>query len=308
MTSLAPSIGGSTSHLLQKVPLLSTYLGNPITSERLFYQRRGVEYLIKEGWILRTVLIDGDVLFTGYDQILSSRIFKDILLEFLGVLESKRDPLIKVMDVFKDGGEYDLDSVVDFFTLLTVKHLEDIRGPVGNFLRNNSEDFVNFVEAFYNFWRSKHRFMLRIRRFHESAVKRVSEEYSLVENGTRFENIVRELYRSILRSVTFERLKVLRQLPSGVQAMFLADIWEGSNRFPDLPMVWSVILNPPVIFYTRSNRRKGIFPLKTKDGFLNSLKLEGTWLAFPIYVGRYTFLVVVEKDRFCHATGLANLF
>ncbi len=258
---------------------------------------------------LRTVLIDGDITFTGYDRILSSELFKDILSEFLNVLESRGDPMIRIADVFKDGNDYDLDEMLNIFTVLTVRHLDEIKGPVGNFLRNNSELFVNFVESFYNFWRSKHRFMLRMRRFHSSAFKRVSEEYSLAENGTKFENLVRELYRSILRSATFERLKVLRQLPSGVQAMFLADLVESVPKWlRDVPFVWSVILNPPVIFYTRSNKRKGVFPLKERNGFLENLRLSGTWLAFPIHVGRYTFVVVVERDRLCHAAGLVNLF
>ena len=252
---------------------------------------------------MRSVLIDGDVVFSGYDQILGSRLFVEILSEFLGVLHEKKDPLLKAVEVFKTKNGYDTEEIVNTLSILLVRHLEDMEGPIWNFLSSNSEIFVDFIEALYNFWRSKHRFMVRIRDFPSSAVKRVSEEYSLMENGERFETVLREMYRSVLRNTMVERLKILRQLPSGVQAMFLAS---PDGELP--PIVWSVVLKPPVIFYTRSNKRRGIFKVKRKKVNLKEMIGEGDWLTFKIHVGKYIIAVLVEKDRLCHGAGLANLF
>ncbi len=257
---------------------------------------------------MRTIIIDGDVSFSGFDAILRSKTLRDLIREFVDVLETREDPVLKVLDVFKENSGYDVESLVDFLTLLSVKDLSKIKGAIANFVRMNVDLFIDFVENLYNFWRSKHRFMVKRARFSEDEMKRIGEEYDLAEGGLRFENSVRELYRSILRHLTFERLKVLRQLPSGVQAMFLVDELENAPDWLEgIPFVWSIILDPPVVFYTKVNKRKGIFPVKKKD-FLSGIELKGMWLAFPIKVGKYTFAVVVEKDRLCHATGLANLF
>ncbi len=252
---------------------------------------------------MRTVVVDGGITFSGYDQVLGSNLFRKIIGEFLEELQERSDPLLKAVEVFRKKDGYDLDSLVNAITLLTVRHLSELEGPVWNFLRSNASIFVDFVESLYNFWRSKHRFMVRIRPFHRDPRRRVSEEYALMENGERFETILREMYRSVLRNTKVERLKVLRQLPSGVQAMFLA--MNGDERTYGAPLVWSVILKPPVIFYTRSNKRRGVFPVKEGEV---SLDASDGWLAFPIHVGKYRFLVLVEQDRLCHGAGLSNLF
>ncbi len=247
---------------------------------------------------MRTVIVDGNMTFTGYDQVLGSNLFRDILLEFLKVLKDRNDPALKGLEIFKLGDDHDVDLIIDTFSLLMVRPLRSMRGKVWDFIRENIDDFVNFVEELYNFWRSKHRFMVRIRDFPDSETLRVSEEFSLMENGERFETILREAYRSILRNTKSEHLKVLRQLPSGVQAMFLADS-------SDVPVVWSVVLKPPVVFYTASNKRKGVFPVKERDF---DLDLPGYWLNFKIHVGKRIISVMVEKDRLCHAAGISNLF
>ncbi len=247
---------------------------------------------------MRAVVVDGNITFTGYDQVLGSNLFKEILIEFLEVLKDRKDPALKGLEVFRSGDGYDVDSIIDTFSLLMVRPLEAMRGEVWDFIRDRIDDFVNFVEELYNFWRSKHRFMVRIRDFPDSETLRVSEEFSLMENGERFETILREAYRSILRNTKSEHLKVLRQLPSGVQAMFLADSSE-------IPVVWSVVLKPPVVFYTDSNKRRGIFPVKEREF---DLDLSGYWLNFKIHVGKRVISVLVEKDRLCHAAGISNLF
>ena len=251
---------------------------------------------------MRTVVVDGNITFTGYDQVLGSELFKEILSEFIETLEKKNDPTLKGVEFFKSDSSYDLDSIIDVLSLLMIRHLDSMKGRIWDSLRENVDYFVNFVEELYNFWRSKHRFMVRTRDFPSSKTLRVSEEFSLMENGERFETILREAYRSVLRNTKSERLKVLRQLPSGVQAMFLAS---PHSKNLSVPVVWSVVLKPPVVFYTNSNKRKGVFPVRESD-FAPDFSKE--WLAFKVHVGKKIIAVIVEKDRLCHAAGISNLF
>jgi energy-coupling factor transporter ATP-binding protein EcfA2 len=73
-------------------------------------------------------------------------------------------------------------------------------------------------------------------------------------------------------------------------------------------IVWNVIFEPPVIFYTLSNKRQGIFPVK-KRNILSELKLPRTqWLCIPINVGRMLFYIYVHMEFLALGAGVTNLF
>jgi energy-coupling factor transporter ATP-binding protein EcfA2 len=112
-------------------------------------------------------------------------------------------------------------------------------------------------------------------------------------------------------------VKVLRQLPGGVQAGFIVDRPKfkpetkigNADFLYNMEYVWSVVLEPPVIFYTYSNKRRGIFKVVDRP-ILNKINIDNPqdWLVFPIYVNNKLIFVVVDKEYFAMATGLANLY
>ncbi|WP_240739192.1 hypothetical protein [Marinitoga lauensis] len=138
----------------------------------------------------------------------------------------------------------------------------------------------------------------------------------LVKNNTDFKSLITNFYRQILINVSDDRLKVLRQLPSGAQVAFSIDspnfkdkVLNGDQNLYNIPFVWGVVFEPPVIFYTRSNKRRGIFKV-IDSPILDKINIENPndWFAFPIHVGKKYILVYVYKEFLAMAAGLTNLF
>ena len=166
---------------------------------------------------------------------------------------------------------------------------------------------AEFVEKLYNFWREKHRFMV-INLPYESGVKRLYYEYKLAKAGDNFASLVRSTYRELLFHINNGVGKVLRQLPSGVQAAFLVDELEISKKLGfNVPFVWGGVLYPPVVFETWVNKRRGVFPVK-KGKVFDKLELDGYWLGIPIKVGKLRMLIYTQKEFLAHLSGLLNLF
>ena len=76
-----------------------------------------------------------------------------------------------------------------------------------------------------------------------------------------------------------------------------------------MKFVWSTVFEPPVIFYTKSNKRRGLFKVIDKP-ILDKVKIENLndYLLFPIHVNSKLIYVIVYKEYLSHAAGLGNLF
>lgn len=261
---------------------------------------------------MRSYVIKDDIFLFNPSQILESRIFSDLLKEFLKVLEERSDHLLEVLEPFKKGKKVNFRKFREILMLLTVKPLTKLETSLMKLLINKRESLIEFIEALYNFWREKHRFALKKARYTKIMERKLALEYEAIRMGENFETSVRELYRRIMYNLMEKPFKIMRQLPSGFQVIFLVDKLKNSKVetwMRNIPIVWGAILRPPVIFYTRSNKRKGVFPIKEGKGPLEYYKpSEKDWLCFPIYVGKYFFLIYVQEEFLCHGTGLLNLF
>ncbi|RKX57141.1 MAG: hypothetical protein DRP24_01275 [Thermotoga sp.] len=261
---------------------------------------------------MRSYVIRDDILLFNPSQVLESRIFSYLLKEFVEILEEKSDHLLEALEPFKKGKNVNYRKLREILMLLTVKPLTKLETSLLESLLKRREVLIEFVEALYNFWREKHRFAVKRAKYTRTMKRKLSLEYEAIRIGENFEASVRELYRRIMYNLMGKPFKVMRQLPSGFQVIFLVDKLRSSKVerwMKDIPIVWGAVLRPPVIFYTRSNKRKGIFPVKEGKGPLEHFKpSEKNWLCFPIYVGKYFFLVFVQEEFLCHGTGLLNLF
>jgi len=261
---------------------------------------------------MRSYVIKDDIFLFNPSQILESRIFSDLLKEFLKVLEERSDHLLEVLEPFRKGKKVNLRKFREILMLLTVKPLTKLETSLMEPLINKRESLIEFIEALYNFWREKHRFALKKARYTKIMERKLALEYEAIRMGENFETSVRELYRRIMYNLMEKPFKIMRQLPSGFQVIFLVDKLKNSKVetwMRNIPIVWGAVLRPPVIFYTRSNKRKGVLPIKEGKGPLEYYKPSGKdWLCFPVYVGKYFFLIYVQEEFFCHGTGLLNLF
>ncbi len=253
----------------------------------------------------RTFLIDGSVDYVAPSQVLRSRSIRILLRELLNECV-KDDSCSKFVEriigksMEKGLTDSDLDKLIRFFASLITGVADS------NYDREGAE---KFVEKLYNAWRDKHRFMVLLRKYESFVLKRMYLEYKLARTADIFSSLVRSMYRELLYHINESSGRVLRQLPSGVQAAFLVDFLPLSEKLGyHVPFVWSAVLYPPVIFHTWANKREGIFPLK-EGRVINKLKLhEGEWLGIPIKVGKLKMLVYTHKEFLAMLTGLINLF
>lgn len=275
---------------------------------------------------MRSVIIEGSISYNSNSQILNSEYFREIVCELIHDSEEKRTSLLPFFEKFKKSNDvvevkkkYDIDALIQLMIALSVNTVEHVdASPYYGFpkMSNRKETLIMFIESVFNLWRNKHRFMIKNDSFTQTSYNRINKQMMLVKNNSDLKSLVLSLYRQILVNISDTRLKVLRQLPSGAQVGFLTDYpnikeeaklncdWIYERKF-----VWSTVFEPPVIFYTRSNKRRGLFKVKDKP-ILEDIKVENPedWLMFPIHVDSKLIYVLVYKEYLSLAAGLGNLF
>lgn len=268
----------------------------------------------------RTALIKGDLKFTNFGQLIKSTLFKKLLKTFIDELTVKKSYLLKTLEPFEnDKGEFNETAFIDFVYLLNINSLDEIIKS-GYFdiqftYEEYSQLFLGFLEGFYNYWRSIQRFMIKTDEYSPDENTKRSKAYSLASNNDAFKKMVLDLYRNIHFNVTGKSVSIYRQLPSGAQVAFLTDKFEfdrnvksKNDSLYQVPYVWEAIFEPPVIFYTQSSKRDGIFPVKDKR-ILQKFYLDcDEWFAIPMKVGRLLSIVYVQKEYLALGAGLFNLF
>jgi energy-coupling factor transporter ATP-binding protein EcfA2 len=276
---------------------------------------------------MRSILINGEVAYNASSQILNSNTFKEILAELIRDSEEKKNSLLSLFELFLKNTDtvdistkYNIEGIIELLLALTIDPIEKIDGsPYYSFpkMSNKKELLVRFVESLFSLWRNKHRFIVKRDEYTPNRFDRIFKQMVLVRTNTDLKGLVLSLYRQILINVSDIRLKILRQEPGGAQVGFIVDRPEvdervriaGADFLYDMACIWSIVFEPPVIFYTRSNKRRGLFKVYDKP-VLRRLDISSgkDWFLFPIHVGSKLVFVVVNKEYLALAAGLGNLF
>ena len=268
-----------------------------------------------------TAVINGDLKFTNVGQILKSKTFGKMLETFVGELESRHSKKLKAIKPFRNSAkQFDTEKFRDFLILLNMKPLRevmisgyfDIQYGVDEY----STAMLDFLEGLYNYWRNIQRFMVKNEVYVADNDSKRSKAHSLSSNNESLKKLVLELYRNILYNVTGKSFNIYRQLPSGAQVAFLVDHFEFNNSVKSkndslyrVPYIWEAIFEPPVIFYTQSNKRNGVFPIKRDKKILERFYMDcDSWYALPVKAGRLLIMVYCHKNFLELGAGLFNLF
>ncbi|WP_456400563.1 hypothetical protein [Mesoaciditoga sp.] len=253
----------------------------------------------------RTVVIKGSII-DNYAQIISNPLFEKIVREYVEVLKNGDPKLLRALMKSKKSKKINFDKIMSFLYQLTFKPIKE---------ENEDKALLHkFIEGLYDFWRKKHRFVIKRERYLKSFDARLNamKEAELV--GETFEKTVRNVYRSMENNISVKTEKILRQVSSGAQAIFIVDKSRMKHEermkytwMYSVPFIWSVIYEPPVIFYTNSNKRKGVFPVIERE-FLSQVELNKDWYVLPLHVGHLLIYVYINSENLCHAAGLANLY
>lgn len=263
--------------------------------------------------------IDGKIILRLRDRIcdtpeelLSSEQFQRILTQFINTLEHKNSSLLSLFQGVKvDRDEINrLNESLIYLTRLPANLVEKVVDGSDRYFKDK-ELFNSFVEQLYNYWRHFQRLI-------------ISES-----NGEGFENrpyrtfnrtiehlttLVRNTYRDIQANITGVYPRIYRQVSAGAEIAAITETKaldlapEIKKAVKDISIIRQVLIYPPLIFKTTSNKRVGFFE-RVANNPLNTFALDNQqWLCYPAKVGELLVMVYFSLELFEISFALCNLF
>jgi len=241
---------------------------------------------------------------------------------FLGFLESYLNHLRKLSHpVLELMGQQGTDALTvkqwqSLFAALREQALEDaaLRLPhaVDFLAPTRRKALLEFVEVFYNYWRSYDRYMvLRSPSGAEGSDRPYRAFDASVES---FTCMVRGLYRDVCENVAGDHPRIYRQVPAGCNAGFIATL-KASPMPADLrgvlggiPFIRQMVIDPPMILDPPCNTRTGSFEAVDRNPVLGLELDPKEWLCYPAQVGPMVVFIYFHMQFVGLGCALGNLF
>jgi energy-coupling factor transporter ATP-binding protein EcfA2 len=245
-------------------------------------------------------------------ELLSSKLFLQILTHCIKSLARRNSHLLKIFDHDDIGGD-DIRLLIETFLFLTKLPADLVPRVVkgsDQFFRNLS--LLNeFVEYLYNYWREMQRLIICDSQGEQFDQRPYRTFDNTVETLT---HLVRSAYRDIQENITGNHPRIFRQVRAGAEIATIAltkDISYPNSSFKmlnDISMIRQVLIYPPLIFNPPMNKRSGTFERVNRSPleFINIHKDE--WLCYPAKVGPLLIMVYFNLDFFELGFSLCNLF
>jgi hypothetical protein len=238
-------------------------------------------------------------------QVLTSRAFRAVLLSFIRTL--KRQNRVNYQWILK----VNTIKIIDVYASLLVWDFNTVAGNKEFFIKSkHRESFYEFTEEFYDYWRriERYGFFNQIKPYDE-----LISSQRLIDSSSEFTRLVVQLYRTISQKIKGSNYNMLRQLPAGTNAnlMFVANPWSKADIYKDLPyhtFISSLMVRPPLILYSDSNTRTGMFRPINENPLKNLIFNESDWVVYPLLVGKYLAYIYTHREYLRHAVSLGSLF
>ncbi len=244
------------------------------------------------------------------DELLNSEAFERVLKKFLARLKKKQAPIYERL-AFVCGEEQIASELTSLFKLLLVLNLEELKDVNRSFtvLLQYKDDLLEFVEAFYDYWRSLERYSIIYNNSGGSGIQKIK----FIEANNNFTQLVLCAYRTIEERLMGHTQNVYRQLIVGVNAGVVIDElqWDVPVEYMGLryaDFVESIVLTPPFITYPKRNTRDGLFKEVFKNP-LEGLYLDSNnWYVYPAKVGTALAYIFFHRDFMAQGITMCNLF
>ncbi len=246
------------------------------------------------------------------ERLLSTRIFRDVLTQYLTRLTKQRS---KLLNIFPNRrfDEQQIDRLV-----ACMQYLTKLPADLVPRLVDGSEPFFqdsillnDFIEGLYNYWRSLHRMIIC-----DSIGDRFDKRPYRTFNDTveKLMHVVRSTYRDIQENITGNHPRVYRQVTAGAEVAAIAlprDVnypSEAYKKLNDISIIRQVLIYPPMIFNTPINKRTGEFT-RVMTNPLDKINVnEDEWICYPAKVGQLVILIYFNLQYFELGFSLCNLF
>ncbi len=244
------------------------------------------------------------------DELLNSEAFERVLKKFLARLKKKQAPIYERL-AFVCGEEQIASELTSLFKLLLVLNLEELKDVNRSFtvLLQYKDGLLEFVEAFYDYWRSLERYSIIYNNSGGSGIQKIK----FIEANNNFTQLVLCAYRTIEERLMGHTQNVYRQLIVGVNAGVVIDElqWDVPVEYMGLryaDFVESIVLTPPFITYPKRNTRDGLFKEVFKNP-LEGLYLDSNnWYVYPAKVGTALAYIFFHRDFMAQGITMCNLF
>lgn len=227
----------------------------------------------------KTFLIDfTNPVFNHFHNDILSRVVNDYLLE---------NPNLLLKDIITK------DNLVEVMQEVLANNLTNVIDPNG---------LYHLVENIYDFWRDYKRYL-----FADLKVSYMINDTNFHDIFNNFNRTILDAYRRVCLNLG-KKFNIMRELPAGGNAFILlnrTNQWI-YTELKDIPVLHSVVFRPPFVVNSKSNKRKGVFPIIDINPVIG-LDSEGFY-CYPILVGKKRVFVYF-KDRYMSlALALSNLF
>ena len=251
------------------------------------------------------------------EKLLKSDLFLEIVERFIERIASRGSSLFAFLRDKCPTVERNRMSpyLTNAFRLLVSYTAEEISSMNKEYdpLLSDKEKLFEIIEELYNFWRRFERFIYMEAPQRSAYTKNSLHHAQFIKSNEEFKNLVLYVYRRISENLIGKNPRVYRQLPAGANmGMLLEKVpWNCPDRYGilrNIPFIRLTLIEPPVILYPVSNKRKGRFeevPDISKD--MLSLNPE-EWYCYPAKVGDLTAFIFFHQDFTSLALSMCNLF
>lgn len=263
--------------------------------------------------------IDGKIILRLRDRIcdtpeelLSSEQFQRILTQFINTLEHKNSSLLSLFQGVKiDRDEINrLNESLIYLTRLPANLVEKVVDGSDRYFEDK-ELFNSFIEQLYNYWRHFQRLIISDSHGEGFENRPYRTFNRTIEHLT---TLVRNTYRDIQANITGNYPRIYRQVSAGAEIAAITETMvldfapKVKEVVRDISIIRQVLIYPPLIFKTTSNKRVGFFE-RVANYPLNKFKLDNQqWLCYPAKVGELLVMVYFSLDLFEISFALCNLF
>jgi hypothetical protein len=243
-----------------------------------------------------------------------SKLFEKVFGMYVSFLQERDSPMLELWDAKLETSE-EKRSTLSLLRALVEDSLEQtatITPGADRFLMRR-DALHEFVESFYDYWRSFDRFMVC---HSEDGFDRFDRQpyRTFTATGERLNNLVRAVYRDICEHILGICPRVYRQVAAGCEVEMITLKREASlpKRYTELldgiPFIRQVLLSPPLIINPPMNKRTGQFK-KVDENPLDDLSLEKSqWICYPAQVGPMVVFIYFHQRFIGLGSALANLF
>ena len=266
-------------------------------------------FLMLEGKI---VLWLRDRVCEDADDLLSSDQFEKFLNRCLCDLQNKNSKLLEVFghNEITEKDQEKLVSTLHFLTRLPAEHVVKLVDGSDVFFKDKSL-FNSLVEYIYNYWRHFKRLIISQTELNDVDLRPNTTFARTIEHLT---TLVRNTYRDIQVNITGKYPRIYRQVSAGAEIAAITKVKQldipaiYKSKLQDIGLIRQVLLYPPMIFNSSTNKRTGFFePVKTNP--IEMINPDPTrWLCYPAMVGSLLILVYFSIDEFELNFALCNLF